>query len=250
MHLLQNADDLFVNLVDVITGKLPCTCGKNAVFIEQIEGADPVFQPDVEIIKTMVGCRVHCSGTGVGGDVLTQDQRYLTVFDKRVLKKLALQTASPGLCDRLVLLNAIPQHDFIHHVCSQDHQFRGPFKRTLNQSINQLPMQTDCLIGGKRPWRCCPNHYGNRQCLRSSRLPESSQHIIAINGCEAHVDGEGLFVLIFNFSLSQCRRPDHAPVNRLVALHQVTVTSNPTQSPNDVSLSFGIHGEIGIIPVT
>ena len=118
LHLLQNTDDLFIYLVDVITGKLPCPCGENTVLIEQIEGADPVFQPDVEIVEAMIGCRVHRSSTGVGCDVFTQDQGYLTVFDKRVLKTLVLQAASTGFCDRFVLINAITQHDVIHHICS------------------------------------------------------------------------------------------------------------------------------------
>ena len=55
-RLLQYTDDLFINFVDV-TPATVCTCGKNTVLIEQIEGTDSVFQTNVEIIKAKIGCR-------------------------------------------------------------------------------------------------------------------------------------------------------------------------------------------------
>ena len=109
-------------------------------------------------------------------------------------------------------------------------------------------MHGHSFVGRQRPRRCRPDNDAHRQFHRADA--KGCRQGCGVGKWELHIDGDGLFVLIFDFGFGQCRATVRAPVDRLKAFLQVTFVDDVTQSTDDVGFEFEVHGQIRVIPVT
>src|SRR5690606_13192496 len=189
---LEDVDDFFINLVNVITCYFTGSCNKNTVFVDQIQCADAIGLTHNKVFHTVVRRRVYRTGTGVSCHVITKQYRNLTIY-KRMLQQRTLKRRTLDDTQTLGFFDAVTRHDLFLQFY-RDHQqlvtaiLAG---RSTQQCVFQLSVQGYSLVGRKGPGSCSPDHNGQRQIfyaasIHSKRLePE-----FTVYHRETHVDGE------------------------------------------------------------
>src|SRR5690554_1549956 len=112
---LQGGANRLVGLVYVYTGKLTSRFGVGAVGFHQVDGANAVGFAYFKVFHTVVWCGVHCTGTGVQGDVVAQQHRHLLVVH-RVVQQLVFQGRTGHVGQHLVVFHAPASHDALHQI--------------------------------------------------------------------------------------------------------------------------------------
>ena len=70
-HITQRSDNVFIHFVDVSASELASGRCKNTVLVDKVQCAYAIERTDIKVVDTMIGCRVHSSGTSLDGYVLT-----------------------------------------------------------------------------------------------------------------------------------------------------------------------------------
>jgi len=233
-------------LVDMNTGKFAGRVGVGTVGLHQVQCAQTVGLTDHKVFHAVIRRGVNGTGTGIGGDVITEDHRHLTVID-RMLELQQLQRCAVAGCQHFKLVHTPARHDVIHHFGSQDHAIHTLLGVRFHQRIIQSTVDRHRLVGGNGPGRGGPDHHRYRRLTGSGA--EQCQHLVLIDEGKTHIYGGGGLVLIFHFGFSQCGLTDHTPVDRLVALHQMAVVDDLAQRAHDVGFSVEVHRQVGVVPV-
>ena len=109
-----------IGLVYVHTSEFAGRVSIGAVGFHQVEGANAVFLTHHEVFHTMVRRCVYCTGTGVQGNVVTQQHRHLLVVH-RMLQQLVFQCGTGDVGQHFVVFHTPASHDALHHVRGQNH---------------------------------------------------------------------------------------------------------------------------------
>ena len=120
----------------------------------------------------------------------------------------------------------------------------------LNQGVVEIRMHIQRLIGGNSPWRGGPDqrkHIAIRQLAQAKRLGKLCP--LTVDKRKAHIDGDGLLVLVLNFSFGQRRAAVEAPIDGLEAAIKIAALHDLAERADFVRLGLKIHGGVGMIPV-
>src|SRR5690554_2251209 len=243
---LQRGTNRLVSLVYVYTGKFASGIGVGTVGFYQVDGANAVRLAYFKVFHTVVRRGANGAGTGIPGDVATQQHRHLLVVH-RMVQQLVFQGGTDHVGQHLIIFHAPAGHDALHHIGGQDHALRAVAGIQLHQGVFQIRTDRHRLVGGDGPGGGGPDHHGDIALAVVGS--EGFEDSVLIHGGETHVDlGRG-FVLVFNFGFCQCGLTNHTPVNRLEPTHQVTLGHDLAQRPHNTRFNFRVHGQVGLVPL-
>ena len=146
---------------------------------------------------------------------------------------------SDDLAFELVAFQAI-----FHQVGSENQVF----VTAINESIRQIRMHVDGLVGRNRPRRRCPND-------RVAGLFNLHAHqffnlgLVFFGKRESNVDGVTFAIGVFDFSFGQCRAAVEAPVDGLETAVHVTLLHDAGKRADFGGFRFRAHRQIRIFPV-
>ena len=88
IRLFEFGNYCLVNFVYMLTCKLARARGIDPVFVNEIQRTDAVCPAHIKVIDTVVGCSVDCAGTGIGGDMIAQDDGHFALGERMVKRLL------------------------------------------------------------------------------------------------------------------------------------------------------------------
>ena len=185
---------------------------------------------------------MHCTGTGFQRHVVAQDRRHIKI-EERVFKTHQFQVRTFHHAQHGKLTDTSAFHHAFQQIFREDQ--RLPFN--LHQRIVKFRGQRDRAVRRQRPRGGGPDNQRDRTVNAGNA--KFRFYRVDIDGMERHVDRRRGFVVILNFRFCQRRTAVNAPVHRLGAFMQVTVTDDFTQRTDNVGFGFEVHGAIRMFPI-
>ena len=199
-----------------------------------------ILHADHKVICAVSRSGMHTAGTGIGGNVVAQnDQRGLVhqgVLCHHVLKLAAFHHSQlfrhgqSGFC----------QHGLHQLFCHDVHLAVGGFCH----GVVHVGIQADCLVAGQGPSGGGPDDEVG--VLQRTVLGELA---LVIDHGEFHENGGNGIVGVLDFCLSQSGLVMCAPINGLFALVDVTLFEHLAEHFDFFGLELGVHGQVGVIPI-
>ena len=143
--------------------------------------------------------------------------------------------------DGLVSGNAALFHDGVDKVFRQNVHFAV---RSLYNCIADVGMKGDADVAGKGPGRRGPDEEIKLFLVKMRKLS------LVVVHRELHIDRVNRVFVVFNLGLGPGGLVMIAPVDRLQTLVDMAVAVHFPEDADFVRLKAGVHGEVGVFPVT
>ncbi len=243
----EQCDDLVIHLVDMIARETGHIVPVVALVIDIVQGADAVSGSHHEVVHAVIRRGVDAAGTGVGGDVIAKQYRHLALAVEGVLQQYVFQRRALDAGDDLMTFGADLRQHVVEQGFGENQALRPTGGVQRHHHVVELGAQGHRAVCRQRPGRGGPD--GDGDFTRAGERAGDAFQSGNVHHRKAHIDRERGLVLILYFRFRQRGRAHHAPVDRFVALHQVTVLGNLAQGADGVGFNHGIHGEVGIVPI-
>ena len=244
--LAEEINDLRVGVPDAHAGEVLGAFLEDAVIVNRVRDLEAVLAADHIVVRAVSRSGVDDAGTGVVGNMRAKDggnvKRQVGVMEAEELKIHAL-----GAADDMVLLHAGALHGALIELLPEDKAL-CVIALGLHDDVVELRVEADAAVSGHGPGGGGPDddREGAGAFLGHIELRENC---LLVDGAEAHVDGQGVDVLVLDLSLCKRGAAVAAPVDRLEAAYKIAVFDDLSEAADDVRLGVEIHGEVGMIPV-
>ena len=236
LHILQNDG---VGLVGFQTCVLPCIIGVAAAVVDRHHHLHTVAQAGLIVVRAEAGSGVDAAGTAVHRDILSQNQTAGLVEEGMLSQHILKECTLVGLHD-LVILKAADLHDLLDQSLGNDQML----VICLHDGVALAGMQSDREVAGQGPDGGGPDHEGELLVRVGGEFA-----LIVLHG-EADISGGTGIVLVLDLRLSQSGLVLGAPVNGLETLVDVALLVHLTEDLDFLGLEAGVHGHVGMLPVT
>ena len=219
------------------------------VTIHHFRNFQTVFQTGLVIVRAVGRCGMDKAGTGVGRNVISCEKRYVKVIAltaERMGGNRAVKVRTLEGADNLVTGDATVFAQVFEKVGTNRHFLAngGPcfFSRfgDFDHRIFDFRTIGNCAVTRNGPRGGGPDDDGG-----------VFQDInLGLGDREAHMNGLGGMVVIFDFGLGKGGLFDHRPHNRLGTHIERPVHQEFAKFTGNRCLGLVIHGDIGVVPVT
>ncbi|MNR05694.1 hypothetical protein D3C85_1217390 [compost metagenome] len=197
----QHLDDGGIGLEYVLAGEQLGIRQVNAVAAHRVGHFQAVFLADHEVFLAVARGGVYRAGTGIQGDVLTQDDGHIEAVEG-VVEAQQIECRTLGIAQVVELIEAGAVHHVLDQIGGQD-QALGMIPVDLHQGVVQIRVQGDGTVGRQGPGRGSPDHHGERATASVAfRAVKLGGDTCLVDGLEAHVDGGGILVVVLHFGFS------------------------------------------------
>ena len=243
--LLQHLDDFRIRVPDMELAEQRQRRGEFSIVADRIQDLVvglSVALARVEVVDAVRGRRMHEAGARLECHILAQVNRRGAIVE-RVLEADEFQRTAGRSRERRADETVARQTRFHQILRQQQHARAG-----VDQRVDEIRMDVDCLVGGDRPRRRGPDRCIHRLVAEIDPAERGNQPF-TIEHRKSDVDSGRRPILVFDLRLGQRRLTIEAPVDGLQAAKQQPALPHGPDRAKLIGFSLEIHRLVRMVPV-